>query len=104
MSDKQVREHDKFMLRLPDGMREHLKSEAASNKRSLNAEIVDRLEATLPHRIELDGSESDKVHFLMVQLKGIQERMSRLSRDAEYIQGRLLEELSKERPTATPRT
>lgn len=35
---------DKFMLRLPDGMRDRLKEEAAKNKRSLNAEIVARLD------------------------------------------------------------
>lgn len=38
---------DKFMLRMPDGMRDRLKDEAASNNRSLNAEIVARLERTL---------------------------------------------------------
>ena len=38
---------DKFMLRLPDGMRDRLKSEAERNKRSLNAEIIQRLEFTL---------------------------------------------------------
>lgn len=41
------RESDKFMLRLPDGMRDRLKSLAATNGRSLNAEIVQRLEASL---------------------------------------------------------
>lgn len=35
---------DKFMLRMPDGMRDRLKREAADNNRSLNAEIVARLE------------------------------------------------------------
>lgn len=35
---------DKFMLRMPDGMRDRLKDEAAKNKRSLNAEIVSRLD------------------------------------------------------------
>lgn len=42
-SDKQ----DKFMLRLPDGMRERLKELAKANARSLNAEIVKRLEDSL---------------------------------------------------------
>lgn len=41
------RESDKFMLRLPDGMRERLKKEAADNGRSLNAEIIQRLRTTL---------------------------------------------------------
>lgn len=38
---------DKFMLRMPDGMRDRLKDEAAANNRSLNAEIIARLERTL---------------------------------------------------------
>lgn len=39
-SDKQ----DQFMLRLPDGLRDRVKAAADENKRSMNAEIVDRLE------------------------------------------------------------
>ncbi|HEV7344390.1 MAG TPA: Arc family DNA-binding protein [Devosia sp.] len=35
---------DQYMLRLPDGMRERLKVLASDNKRSLNAEIVSRLD------------------------------------------------------------
>lgn len=38
------RESDKFMLRLPDGMRDRLKDAAKANNRTLNAEIVARLE------------------------------------------------------------
>ncbi len=42
-SDKQ----DQYMIRFPDGMRDRLKDEAAKNGRSLNAEIIARLERTL---------------------------------------------------------
>ena len=35
------------MLRFPDGMRDRLKRLAAENNRSLNAEIISRLEETL---------------------------------------------------------
>lgn len=42
-----TRDSDKFMLRLPDGMRERLKREAAANNRSMNSEIVARLESSL---------------------------------------------------------
>lgn len=38
---------DKFMLRLPDGMRDRLKAAAEANNRSLNAEIITRLGRTL---------------------------------------------------------
>jgi hypothetical protein len=46
--DKSVgRESDKFMLRLPDGMRERIAELAKQNGRSMNAEIVARLDAAL---------------------------------------------------------
>ncbi|WP_218668886.1 Arc family DNA-binding protein [Variovorax sp. KK3] len=41
---------DKYIVRLPDGMRERLKSFAATNHRTLNAEIVRRLELSLEER------------------------------------------------------
>lgn len=41
------RESDKFMLRFPDGMRDEIRRRAEQNKRSMNAEIIARLEATL---------------------------------------------------------
>lgn len=37
---------DKFMLRLPDGMRDRIAEAAEANKRSMNAEIVARLEGS----------------------------------------------------------
>ncbi|MFQ6181852.1 Arc family DNA-binding protein [Sinorhizobium meliloti] len=41
-----IQSQDKYVVRLPDGMRDKLKAEAERNKRSMNAEIVARLEAT----------------------------------------------------------
>lgn len=42
------RESDKFMLRLPDGMRDRIKTAAEANTRSMNAEIVATLEEKYP--------------------------------------------------------
>lgn len=42
------RESDKFMLRLPDGMRDRIKAAADANRRSMNAEIVATLEEKYP--------------------------------------------------------
>lgn len=42
------RESDKFMLRLPDGMRDRIKAAAEANGRSMNAEIVATLEEKYP--------------------------------------------------------
>ncbi len=39
---------DKFMLRLPDGMRSAIAAEARRNKRSMNAEIVALLQERFP--------------------------------------------------------
>ncbi|MGQ4272605.1 Arc family DNA-binding protein [Terrihabitans sp. B22-R8] len=44
MSKNVIQPQDKYVLRLPDGMRDHLKEAAAENGRSMNAEIIARLE------------------------------------------------------------
>lgn len=44
------RDSDKFMLRLPDGMRERIKDAAEANSRSMNAEIVARLDSSFAPR------------------------------------------------------
>lgn len=41
------RDADKYIVRLPDGMRERIRQQAASNRRSMNAEIVHCLEQTI---------------------------------------------------------
>ncbi|QDI82365.1 Arc family DNA-binding protein [Methylorubrum populi] len=38
---------DKFMLRMPEGMRDRLKTAAEENNRSMNAEIIARLQVSL---------------------------------------------------------
>ncbi|MGO7036258.1 Arc family DNA-binding protein [Rhizobium ruizarguesonis] len=44
MKDFVSRRSDQFNLRLPDGMRDALKTMAAENRRSINSEIVTILE------------------------------------------------------------
>ncbi|HED3054763.1 Arc family DNA-binding protein [Klebsiella sp. CN_Kp091] len=44
MSEKQVRDYDKFMLRFPDGMRDAIAERAKQNGRSMNSEIIQALE------------------------------------------------------------
>jgi plasmid stability protein len=39
-----VRDNDKFMVRLPDGMRDRIKDSAAKSGRSMNAELVHVIE------------------------------------------------------------
>ena len=40
MSERRGQLEDKFMLRLPDGLRTKIKAEAKANMRSMNAEIL----------------------------------------------------------------
>lgn len=42
------RESDKFIVRLPDGMRDRIKAAADANNRSMNAEIVATLRDAYP--------------------------------------------------------
>jgi 3-hydroxy-3-methylglutaryl CoA synthase len=45
---------DKFMLRMPDGMRERIAAAAAANNRSMNSEIVATLEKHYPSMASID--------------------------------------------------
>lgn len=45
--DTPSRKLDQYIVRFPDGMRDRLKAEAELRKRSLNAEIVSRLDKSL---------------------------------------------------------
>ena len=38
---------DRFMVRLPDGMRDEIKTAAQATKRTMNGEIIARLDASL---------------------------------------------------------
>ena len=52
MPDSESRKlQDKFMLRLPDGMRDRIRAAAAENNRSMNAEIVAVLEERYPAQV-----------------------------------------------------
>lgn len=44
MASETNRESDKFLVRLPDGMRDRIRAAADRNIRSMNAEIVHSLE------------------------------------------------------------
>lgn len=56
MSDRATgRDSDKFMLRFPEGMRARIREAAEANGRSMNSEIIARLEASFdPTRLHDD--------------------------------------------------
>lgn len=47
MSEKQVKDYEKFVVRFPDGMRDAIAERAKRNGRSMNSEIVQILENAL---------------------------------------------------------
>lgn len=50
---------DKFVVRLPDGMRERVGDAARKHHRSMNSEIISRLEASLRDSEEFKFSNAD---------------------------------------------
>ncbi|RVJ69767.1 Arc family DNA-binding protein [Sinorhizobium meliloti] len=48
-----TRDQNKFIVRLPEGMRDRIKAAAERNNRSMNAEIVATLEMMYPDRAEV---------------------------------------------------
>lgn len=53
---KTGRDSDQFALRLPDGMRDRIRSSAESNRRSMNAEIVHCLDRILGKEAQEKGA------------------------------------------------
>lgn len=52
MNDSRVQ--DKFVIRLPDGLRPEIAAVASRNQRSMNGEIINRLERSLSLELVLD--------------------------------------------------
>ncbi|MDE9483267.1 Arc family DNA-binding protein [Xenorhabdus bovienii] len=73
MTKKLVAAQDKFMLRLPDGMREAIAKRADENGRSMNSEIVQMLQDALnasKGRISLGENEREKaIEGMLVKLR-----------------------------------
>lgn len=46
MDEAPSRQLDKFIIRLPEGMRDQIKAASKSSKRTMNAEVVARLDAS----------------------------------------------------------
>ncbi len=85
-------EQDRFMVRLPDGMRELVSQAATKNKRTMNAEIVARLERSFQeegdnrmndfaHRITLLEEQVGKVRVLDSTLHLLQLRITDLEKN-----------------------
>lgn len=82
MSPPTTRESDKFIVRLPDGMRDRIKAAAEANNRSMNAEIVARLEASFASFPPLPVIDPESITAIMRQvseaMEGLEERVRSL--------------------------
>lgn len=77
MTEEQNRTfQDKFMLRLPDGMRDELKREAKKSGRSMNSEIVHRLAVSLknPTLMDVGFGLEEEIEFQIVNAAGFHQR------------------------------
>ncbi|MFG1421738.1 Arc family DNA-binding protein [Roseixanthobacter liquoris] len=80
-----VREYDKFMLRMPEGMRDRIAREAKSNGRSMNAELIARIEKTLEDDTAL-AKLTDRVEELEADFE---KRLQDLEQAMHYVSKRL---------------
>lgn len=78
MTGSTGRESDKFMLRLPEGMRERIKASAERAGRSMNAEIVRVLEQRWPPRRRPTGPMAEVAAAILRAPPGF-EREARLA-------------------------
>ncbi|GLK78044.1 hypothetical protein GCM10008171_32980 [Methylopila jiangsuensis] len=67
--DTPSRKLDQYIVRFPHGMRDRLKSLAAENKRSLNAEIVARLEDSFAFNDPEFTSKLDRMEIDLAETK-----------------------------------
>ena len=75
--DSKSRKLDQYIVRFPDGVRDRLKDAAAENNRSLNAEIIARLEASFdaPSREEFELTKKWAQEFLREALDSAVEQI-----------------------------
>jgi hypothetical protein len=85
MAKRSPQSQDKYIVRFPDGMRERIAIEAGKSARSINAEIVSRLE----HSLENDGEEEQERDDLWRELHKREAKIRQTEEDA-YTKEKLL--------------
>lgn len=66
--DSPSRKQDQYIVRFPDGMRDRLKDAAAENGRSMNAEIIQRLDESFEGRSALSDKVADAAFVRGIQI------------------------------------
>lgn len=67
------REQDKFVIRLPDGLRPQIAATARNNQRSMNGEIVIRLQRSLTQD-QLRDAQEKIISVLLKQIEDLEAR------------------------------
>lgn len=86
MSDKPVKDFDKFVVRFPDGLRDKVASMAKSNNRSMNSEIIEILQKKVEEhefREEFYAKNPDFFTQGLSPLDALKESMNKL---IEYVE------------------
>lgn len=69
MSDS--REQDKFVIRLPEGLRPQIAAVARTNHRSMNGEIIVRLERSLAQD-RLVADQQQMINLLLIRIESLE--------------------------------
>jgi len=83
---------DKFMLRLPNGMRDRIKDAAEQNGRSMNSEIVMRLESSLDNLLDVGSFD---LKFDALNPEGYERNLIQIIETYQQLVRRALEEAKK---------
>lgn len=89
MSDKQVKDYDKFVVRFPEGMREAVAERAKRNGRSMNSEIVQILQDTL------DANENALLNDIVTRAAGADVAQTDVSKRMRLLARVLMQEAEK---------
>ncbi|EPN2807554.1 Arc family DNA-binding protein [Serratia marcescens] len=78
MSEKPVRDYDKFMLRMPDGMRDMIARMAKQDGRSMNSEILALLELAIKVCCEFGPEDGPVVQQFQNRLNAIDQKQNKI--------------------------
>lgn len=74
---KSSREADKFVVRLPDGMRDGIAAQAGTNGRSMNSEIINRLERSLIQD-QVNAEQTKMISILLARIDELEGQLQPL--------------------------
>lgn len=93
---------DKFMLRLPDGMRQQIKESAEKSGRSMNAEIIQRLSDSFQTNTQASSADIDllaDLAFMMLVNDSSLRRLVLSTRPNNSVLNVIAEEAEKASPS-----